>query len=165
MAARALAPPNVPATAPTAPTSAPMVAISAAPPIVAPHSAPEASRAPNCGGTVRLGVLGELIRHELERREEREDPRGEAVSHEGQASMLDVDRSPMSGPAHGRGSHEGTKAGDDTHEECEQQDRHDHLFRRWMQSRHVHRKCLARCSPALQWKRSWCLMAWRIGEM
>ncbi len=51
-------PPSVPTTAPAMPSTPPTTHLPALLPIVAPLSAPSRTRAANCGGTLRLGVVG-----------------------------------------------------------------------------------------------------------
>src|SRR5438876_31354 len=55
---RASAPPSVPMTAPMAPAIRPPMVAPAVAPITAPEKAPVTMRAPNCCGTLRLGVDG-----------------------------------------------------------------------------------------------------------
>ena len=55
---RTAAPPSVPTTAPATPSTRPAAQKPEADPIAAPQTAPMKMRAPNCGGTLRLGVEG-----------------------------------------------------------------------------------------------------------
>src|SRR6185312_14411226 len=58
MRPRSSAPPKVPITAPTIPATSPPISDPPAVPITAPLKPPDTNRAPNCTGTLRLGVCG-----------------------------------------------------------------------------------------------------------